>query len=85
MDEYWNNCEIRIDNKPVHYKAYYEAGIICTRAGLCRSIPTSLRGENWLPSISPLTFVIDNNIFDATKKKSKEFYALLFGKKSTTS
>ena len=24
----WNNCEIRIDSKPVHYKNYYEAGIV---------------------------------------------------------
>ena len=27
----WNNCEIRIDNKPVHYKNYYEAGIVFTQ------------------------------------------------------
>ena len=31
LDKYRNNCEIRIDNKPVHDKTYYEAGIICTR------------------------------------------------------
>ena len=27
----WNNCEIRIDNKPVYYKNYHEAGIVCTQ------------------------------------------------------
>ena len=27
----WNNCQIRIDNKPVHYKNYYEAGIVFTQ------------------------------------------------------
>ena len=27
----WNNCEVRIDNKPVHYKNYYEAGIVFTQ------------------------------------------------------
>ena len=58
---------------------------ILERAGLRTSIPTTLRGEDWLPSISPLTFAIDNNIFDITKKKSKEFYALLIRKKSATS
>ena len=27
----WNNCEIRIDNEPVHYKNYYEPGILFTQ------------------------------------------------------
>ena len=27
----WNNCEIRIDNKPIHYKNFYEAGIVYTQ------------------------------------------------------
>ena len=27
----WNNCEIRINNKPVYCKNYYEAGIVCTQ------------------------------------------------------
>ena len=26
-----NNCEVRIDNKPVYYKNYYEAGIVFTQ------------------------------------------------------
>ena len=105
----WNNCEIRIDNKPVHYKNYYEAGIVYTQdllfnlnvsdaynhlsnkinktnilqlAGLRRSIPYPLRDKDWLPSINPPTFVIDDNIFDVTTKKSKEFYALLIRDKA---
>ena len=31
MNIIWNNCKIRIDNKPVHYKNYYEAGIVYTQ------------------------------------------------------
>ena len=97
----WNNCEIRIDNKPVYYKNYYEAGIVSTQdllfnlnvadaynhlskkkidktnilqlAGLSRSISSSLRHKDCLPPINFPTFVIDDNIFDATTKKSKEF------------
>ena len=109
MNIIWNNCEIRIDNKPVHYKNYYEAGIVYTQdllfnlnvsdaynhlsnkinktnilqlAGLRRSIPSPLRDKDWLPSINPPTFVIDDNIFDVTTKKSKEFYALLIKDKA---
>ena len=105
----WTNCEIRIDNKPVYYKNYYEAGIVCTHdllfnlnvsdaynhlskkidktnifqlAGLRRSIPSSLRHKDCLPLINFLTFLIDDNIFDATTKKSKEIYALSIKEKA---
>ena len=105
----WNDCEIRIDNKPVYYKKYYEARIVCTQdllfnlnvavaynhlskkigrtnilqlAGLRRSIPSSLRHKDSLPPINFSTFVIDDNIFNATTKKSKEFYALLIKQKA---
>ena len=51
-------------------------------AGLRRSIPSSLRHKDCLPPINFPTFVIDDNIFDATTKKSKEFYALLIKEKA---
>ena len=44
---------------------------------LRRSIPSSLRDKDCLPPLNFPTFVIDDNIFDVTTKKSKEFYALL--------
>ena len=47
-----------------------------------RPIPSPLRDKDWLPSINPPTFVIDDNIFDVTTKKSKEFYALLIKDKA---
>ena len=105
----FGNCEIGIDNKPVYYKNYYEARLVCTQdllfnlnvavaynhlskkkgrtnilqlAGLRRSIPSSLRHKDCLPPINFPTFVIDDNIFNATTKKSKEFYALLIKQKA---
>ena len=43
-------------------------------AGLCRSIPLSLRSYDRYPSINSLTFVMGDNIFDVTKGKSKDYY-----------
>ena len=51
-------------------------------AGLRQSIPSSLRHKDCLPPINFPMFVIDDNIFDATTKKSKEFYALLIKEKA---
>ena len=49
-------------------------------AGLPRSIPSSLRDKDCLPSLNFPTFVIDDNIFDVTTKKSKENALLIKGK-----
>ena len=46
-------------------------------AALGRFIPSSLRDKDCLPPLNFPTFVIDDNIFDVTTKKSKEFSALL--------
>ena len=51
-------------------------------AGLRQSIPSSFRQKDCLPPINFLTFVIDDNIFNATTKKSKEFYAILIKEKA---
>ena len=51
-------------------------------AGLRRSILSSLIHKDCPPPINFPTFVIDDNIFDANKKKSKEFYVLLIKEKA---
>ena len=51
-------------------------------AGLRRSIPSSLRDKDCFPPLNFPMFVIDDNIFDVTTKKSKEFYALLIKQKA---
>ena len=50
-------------------------------AGLCRSIPLSLRSYNRYPSINSLTFVM-GDIFYVTKGKSKDYYTLLVREKA---
>ena len=106
----WNNKEIKVENKPVYYKHYVNARVICIQvllfsslkstdsynqlskivcktnilewAGLCRSIPLSLRSYNRCPSINSLTFVMGDNIFYVTKGKSKDYYTLLAREKA---
>ena len=51
-------------------------------AGLCRSIPLSLRSYDRYPFINSLTFVMGDNIFYVTKGKSKYYYTLLIREKA---
>ena len=51
-------------------------------AGVGRSIPLSLRSISRYPSINSPTFVVDDNVFDVTKGKSKDYYTLLIREKA---
>ena len=51
-------------------------------AGLRHSIPSSLKITSPCPSTASPLFSIDDNIFDVTKKKSKDYYSLLARKKA---
>ena len=52
-----------------------------TWAGLLQAVPRELK-NNTMPPISSPSFVINNNVFDITKKKSKRYYSLLINKKA---
>ena len=51
-------------------------------AGLRHSIPDLLKGDYTSPPLTSPSFLIHNNIFDVTKKKSKDFYLLLVTEKA---
>ena len=51
-------------------------------AGLCWSIPLSLRSYDRYPYINSPTFVVGDDNFDATKGKSKDYYNLLIREKA---
>ena len=107
----WNNQEIRINNKPVFYKRYFNYGIqivghlrfdlnnidsyalIAKRiqktnflewTGLRHSVPLDLRNAYYNPDYIALnpSFKIDCDLFDVTKKKSKDYYFLFVRKKA---
>ena len=52
-----------------------------TWAGLRQAVPREFK-NNTMPRISSPSFVINNNVFDITKKKSKHYYSLLINKKA---
>ena len=52
-----------------------------TWAGLRQAVPREFK-NNTMPPISSPSFVINNNVFDITKKKSKHYYSLLINKKA---
>ena len=54
-------------------------------AGLRQSIPSSLRHKDCLPPLNFPTFVIHDNIFDATTTRSTKFYALVIKEKAQLS
>ena len=105
----WNNKEIRINNKPVFYKNFFESGIIYVSdllfhlnntdsfniisqkisrtnvliwAGLRHSVHSYLKTTNCTSLTTPLSFRIDNKVFDAMKKKSKDYYLLIKSRKA---
>ena len=45
-------------------------------------IPDFLKGDYTSPPLTSPSFLIHNNIFDATKKKSKDYYLLLVTEKA---
>ena len=49
--------------------------------GLRHSVPKHLKESN-VESTSLCSFIIEDNVFDVTKKKSKHFYSLLLNKKA---
>ena len=51
-------------------------------AGLRHSILDFLKGDYTSPPLTSPSFLIHNNIFDATKKKSKDYYLLLVTEKA---
>ena len=52
-------------------------------AGLRHSIPDFLKGDrNYIYTLTPSSLQINNNIFDAKRKKSRDYYSLLVMKKS---
>ena len=51
-------------------------------AGLRCSIPHSLRSSTYNAIIGPLQLILEDNIFDVSKKKSKDYYKALIGKKA---
>ena len=51
-------------------------------AGLRHSIPDFLKGDYTSPPLTSPSFLIHNNIFDVTKKKSKDYYLPLVTKKA---
>ena len=51
-------------------------------AGLRHSIPDFLKGDFSSPLSTTPSFLIHNNIFDVTKKKSKDYYLLLVTEKA---
>ena len=51
-------------------------------AGLRHSIPHSLRSSTYNVAIRPLQLILEDNIFDVSKKKSKEYYKALVGRKA---
>ena len=52
-----------------------------TWASLRHAVPRELK-NNMVPPISSPSFVINNNVSDITKKKSKHYYSLLINKKA---
>ena len=53
-------------------------------AGLRYSIPSHLKTNNVTVSTESPSFLIENNIFDVTVKRSKDYYSLLVTEKSKT-
>ena len=51
-------------------------------AGLRHSIPHSLRSSTYNAAIGPLQLILEDNIFDVSKKKSKDYYKALVGRKA---
>ena len=51
-------------------------------AGLWHSIPDFLKGDYTSQPLTFPSFLIHNNIFDVTKKKSKDYYLLLVTEKA---
>ena len=51
-------------------------------AGLRHSIPDFLKGDYTSPPLTSPSFLIHNNTFDVTKKKSKDYYLLLVTEKA---
>ena len=51
-------------------------------AGLRYSIPLHLKTDNVTVSTDPPSFSIENNIFDVTVKRSKDYYSLLVSEKA---
>ena len=51
-------------------------------AGLRHSVPSYLKTTNCTSSTTPLSFRIDNKVFDAMKKKSKDYYLLIKRRKA---
>ena len=48
-------------------------------AGLRHSIPHSLKSSTYNAAIGPLQLILEDNIFDVSKKKSKDYYKGLVG------
>jgi len=61
----------------ITFKKKIDKANILQLADLRQSIRSSLRHKDCLPPINFPTFMIDDNVFDATTRKSKEFYVLL--------
>ena len=109
----WNNKDIRIDNKPIFYKTFFESGIthvtdlrfdlnitesyniitkkmkkanILVWAGLRHAVPShsisKSKPNNRTFSTMPPSLNIENNVFDISVKKSKDYYTKLIGKKA---
>ena len=51
-------------------------------AGLRHSIPHSLKSSTYNAAIGPLQLILEDNIFDVSKKKSKDYYKGLVGRKA---
>ena len=51
-------------------------------AGLRHSVPSHLKTTNCTSSTTPLSFRIDNKVFNAMKKKSKDYYLLIKSRKA---
>ena len=51
-------------------------------AGLRHSIPHSLRSSTYNAAIGPLQLILEDNIFDVSQKKFKDYYKRLVGRKA---
>ena len=53
-----------------------------TWAGLRHAVPREFKNNLMMPPISSPSCVINNNVFDITKTKSKHYYSLFINKKA---
>ena len=76
-------CHFTCHPSPINYfgKKKISKINILQWVGLPHSIPDFLKGDYTSPPLASPSFLIHNNIFDVTKKKSKDYYLLFVTEK----